>query len=100
MDGVRAYRRSGQFAGRLQLRIVSAEHGLLPARRPVTPYEQTFTGLPRKAIRARADELGIPSEVGKLLERPYRLALLLLGDLYLEACQFDSSLRLGGPTVA
>jgi hypothetical protein len=98
MEGVRTYRAAGQPAGRLRLRIVSAGHGVVAATARIASYNKTFQGLPREAIRRRAHTLHIPDEVERLLSRPYRLAVLLLGDDYLEACGLDGTLELGGPT--
>lgn len=100
MGGVRAYRAASQPAGPLKLRILSAFYGLLTPRQKVSSYEHTFSGLPRAAIRAQADALKVPEHVRDLLGAPYRVALLLLGDHYLEACQLDEAVELGGPTVA
>lgn len=100
MAGARTYLRAGEPAGKLELRIVSAGHGLVARSRRLTPYEETFAGLPREAIRRRARKLGIPSQIRALLARPYELALLLLGDDYLEACSLDDEMALGGPTIA
>jgi hypothetical protein len=96
---VRAYRSAGQPVGRLKLRIVSAGHGVVAASARIATYDKTFQGLPREAIRRRARTLQIPDEVDRLLSRPYRLAVLLLGDDYLEACGLDDMLDLGGPTL-
>lgn len=100
MAGVRAYLRAGEPAGKLELRIVSAGHGLVARSRKLKPYDATFAGLPREAIRRQARKLGIPAQVRALLARPYALAILLLGDDYLEACSLDDSVVLGGPTIA
>jgi hypothetical protein len=99
MEGVRTYRNAGQPAGGLKLRIVSAGHGVVAASARIATYDKTFQGLPREAIRRRARTLHIPDEVERLLSRPYRLAVLLLGDDYLEACGLDETLDLGGPTL-
>jgi hypothetical protein len=100
MRGVRAYRHAKSPAGPLSLRILSAGHGLLPASRAISAYDHTFQGQPRDAIRARAEELQVPRQLRRLLARPYRLALLLLGDDYLEACRLNEDVNLGGPTLA
>jgi hypothetical protein len=100
MAGVRTYRAAGQPAGPLKLRILSAFYGLLTPRQRVSSYEHTFAGMPREAIRTKADELKVPEHVRDLLGAPYRVALLLLGDHYLEACQLDATMELGGPTLA
>lgn len=100
MRGVRAYRRAGSPAGPLKLRILSAGHGLLASRATVTSYDATFQGLPREVIRARAADLDVPAKLGRLLRSPYRLALLLLGDDYLEAAGLDAVAAWGGPALA
>ena len=100
MRGVRAYRAAGRPAGPLKLRILSAFYGLLPATREVRTYDHTFQGLPLDVIRAQAKNLRVPEEVGVLLERPFAMALLLLGDDYLRACELPDALELGGPTLA
>lgn len=100
MRGVRAYRRAGQPAGALRLRIVSAGHGLIAGGTRVESYDETFQGLGREQIRVRAADLRVPARLRSLLRRRYGLAVLLLGDDYLEACQLDLDLQLGGPTIA
>ena len=100
MRGVRAYRRAGSPWGPLDLRILSACHGLVDARTELTGYDESFTGLSREAIKVRADALGIPSAIAALLSRPWRLALLLLGDTYLQAARISDRQSLRGPVVA
>lgn len=100
MRGVRTYRRAGQPAGRLTLRILSAGKGLLPPSRKIESYDQSFHGQPREAIRRRANALQVPRQLRTLLGGRYDLALLLLGDEYLAACQLDHEMHLGGPTLA
>jgi hypothetical protein len=100
MHGVRSYRRAGRPAGPLTLRILSAGYGLLPATRRVDAYDHSFHGQPREAIRRRAQQLDVPRQLRQLLSRRYELALLLLGDDYLEACALDEAMSLGGPTLA
>lgn len=100
MRGVRAYRAADRPAGPLKLRILSAYYGLLPATRKVASYDHTFQGLPPEVIRAKAEELRVPEEVSGVLSRPNALALVLLGDDYLQACAPSDDLVLGGPTIA
>lgn len=100
LRGVKVYKDAKQPQGQLMLRIVSAGHGVLAASKMLQPYEQTFSGLPRTVIRERAHALAIPKQVATLLARPYNLALLLLGDDYLEACALSEEMILGGPTIA
>jgi hypothetical protein len=100
MRGVRAYRSAGEPHGSLDLRIVSAGHGLVGSRTRLSSYDETFTGLARSEVRRRGAALGIPAAVSRLLERPWRLAIILLGDLYLHAAALEDDLVLGGPTIA
>ena len=100
MRGVQAYRQAGSPWGLLDLRIVSACHGLVDARTELTAYDESFTGLSPNEIKLRADTLGIPGAIADLLSRPRRLTLLLLGDNYLQAAQIVDRQLLPGPVVA
>lgn len=100
MRGVTEYRRAGEPHGRLDLRIVSAGHGVLTGETQVGSYDETFSGVPRSEVRRRGEALGVPEAVNDLLEREWTLALVLLGDLYLHAAALSPDLRLGGPTIA
>ena len=102
MRGVRAFRDSSREEGRhglLDLQILSAGYGLVPGDRKIAPYECTFQGMKSKELRAWADQLGIPSAIRGLLATPYDLALINLGDSYLEACNLGTDVKLGGPTI-
>ena len=100
MRGVRAYRAANRPVGPLRLHILSAYHGLVPAARRVATYDHTFAGQPRHVVREHARQLGVPDRIRALLKPRYELAVLLLGDGYLEACALDSDVSLGGPTIA
>lgn len=100
MRGVRAYRSAGEPSGSLELRILSAGHGVVGARTRLSPYDQTFSGLPRSEVRRRGEALGVPAAVARLLERPWRLIIILLGDLYLHATALSDDVVLGGPAIA
>jgi hypothetical protein len=65
----------------------------------LAPYEATFSGMGKRALRAWADQLGVPDAVRGLLAEPYDLGLVLLGNEYLEACRLADDVRLGGPTL-
>jgi hypothetical protein len=83
----------------IDLHIVSAGYGLVPGDRKIAPYECTFTGRGKKDLANWASGLNIPKDFRKLISKPYDLALLLLGDDYLSACQLDDTVKLGGPTI-
>ena len=100
MRGVRRYRAAGRPAGPLHLRIVSAGHGLVAASTSIHPYDESFTGLGRDGIRARATALKVPASVRALLRRDWALVLILLGDDYLAAIDWDHTVELGARTVA
>ena len=99
MRGVDRFRRTIGDP-QIDLRIVSAGHGLIRGHSPTTPYDESFSGLGRHAIAARAESLGIPEAVADALEHPYVLALLLLGDDYMNAAAIDGKSAMGGPTIA
>lgn len=84
----------------IDLWILSAGYGLVPADRRLAPYECTFADMKARELRKWADMLNVPADIRKELAKPYDLALLLLGDKYLRACDLDGSVRLGGPTIA
>jgi hypothetical protein len=77
--------------------ILSAGYGLIASDRSVAPYEATFIGMPRAQKRAWARQLAIPKHIRKLLSKPADLIFVLLGDDYLDACELDANLKLGGP---
>jgi len=99
MRGVEDYRAAGQPAGKLGLHILSAFHGLLRADRQISSYDHSFSGLPTAAIRRQGRERNVPSDVRKLLSKPFRLGVLLLGDPYLRACDLNADVELGGPLI-
>jgi hypothetical protein len=98
MAGVRELRERAPDI-RLDLHILSAGYGLVPGDRRLAPYEATFAGMGKRALRAWADQLDVPTSVRELLAEPYDLALVLLGNEYLEACQISDDVRLGAPTL-
>lgn len=82
----------------LDLWVLSAGYGLIPGSQEIVPYECTFNGMKSGELRAWADHLGIPAAMRNLLAEPYDLALLLLGDGYMKACDLDETVQLGGLT--
>jgi hypothetical protein len=97
MRGVRAATEAGIA---LDLRILSAGYGLVPTTRRLAPYECTYQGLRLADVRQRAGVRGVPESVRQALAEPSDLALILLGDTYLEACALDEHIFLGGATIA
>jgi queuine/archaeosine tRNA-ribosyltransferase len=84
----------------IDLKIVSAGYGVIEPERKIAPYEATFIGMGKAALRQWAHQLGIPSDVRSALAAPSDLALMLLGDDYLTACELGDKIKLGGPTLA
>jgi hypothetical protein len=97
MQGVNEVRLAKKFD--LDLWILSAGYGLVPADRKLAPYEATFIGMKKAESRAWAEQLSIAKDVRQVISQPYDLGLILLGDDYLDACAFDNSLVLGGSTI-
>ncbi len=83
----------------VQLQIVSAGYGLVEAGKKIFPYEVTFTGMNKRELLEWSTQRNIPADFRAMLAQPYDLALILLGDSYLEACQWDQNVQLGGPTL-
>lgn len=99
MRGIRDYRRAGQPAGELRFHILSACHGLLPAGRRISSYDHSFSGLSTAAVRRRGREKNVPGDIRKLLRKPFRLGVMLLGNSYLRTCDLDGDTELGGPLL-
>ena len=97
MRGIRAIRQVSGVA--LELSILSAGYGLVPAARKLAPYETTFIGMKKAEARSWAEHLGVARDLRSLLRQPYDLALVLLGDDYVGACALDESVKFGGPTI-
>ena len=83
----------------VDLWILSAGYGIVPADRMIAPYEATFATMGVKELRSRADQLHVPDELRKLVSRSYDYGLVLLGDNYLQACAISPDLKFGGPTL-
>ena len=97
MRGVAALR--AERGQTVHLWILSAGYGVVPAERKLAPYESTFSGMKKAELRTWADELHVPADIRKVLADPYDLAIILLGDDYLRACDLDGQVELGGPTL-
>jgi hypothetical protein len=99
MQGVKQYREAEEPAGELCFQILSAYHGLLSARRSISSYDHSFSGMPTEVIREQGLQREVPSDIRKLLRKSFDLGLLLLGDPYLRACDLDVDVELGGPLL-
>lgn len=83
----------------LTLKIVSAGYGLVDPDKKLAPYEATFIGMGKADMRDWGRHLGIPADVRATLAAPNDLTLVLLGDDYLNVCELDDQIVLGGPTL-
>lgn len=97
MRGAEALRASGTAS--LALHVLSAGYGLVPGDQLLAPYEATFQGMGRDELRRWADQLAIPAAFRAALGAPHDLAIVLLGDDYLDAVALDDAISLGGPTI-
>ena len=89
----------GKSGIEINLNIVSAGYGLVPGSRKLPPYEATFIGMKTAEAREWAKHLKLAFDIRNLLDQTYDLALILLGDDYLQALSLDSDVKLGGPTI-
>jgi hypothetical protein len=100
MRGIASMRAQLQkTAGKLELYILSAGYGLISGEQKLAPYEATFQGMGRSELRKWADTLNVPQAFREAVSAPYDLAIVLLGDDYLDACSLDAFVKLGGPTI-
>jgi queuine/archaeosine tRNA-ribosyltransferase len=99
LRGIKAAESSKSADIALDLWIVSAGYGLIPGDRRVAPYEATFIGMSRAQRKSWARQLQLPSATRSILEKPAGLIFVLLGDDYLDACEFDAQVKLGGPCI-
>src|SRR5437762_9818472 len=77
MRGVQQFREAVGGNGKsLDLHILSAGYGIVPEARRIVPYEVTFATMKAKELRTWADNLKVPQEFRKLIERPYDLGLI------------------------
>ena len=100
MRGISRFRESTNKNGcALDLYVLSAGYGIISEERKIAPYEVTFATMRGKELRKWADALKVPREFRKLMLRQYDLGLILLGDNYHLACEMDSGIKFGGPTL-
>jgi hypothetical protein len=97
MRGVKQARAASHLD--VDLRIASAGYGLVRGSDPLVPYECTFQGLPKFQRQQLARASGLGRDVVTLLRESHDLALVLLGEDYLDACGLEGDLDLGGPTL-
>lgn len=97
MRGVRAARAADAFD--LDLRILSAGYGVVRASDFLAPYECSLGELPKAQRLDWTRRLGVESDVRSFLAERYSLALILLGEEYLEVCGLSPDWDLGGPTA-
>jgi len=83
----------------VDLHILSAGYGMIPADRSVVPYECTFATMKTKELRQWADKLQVPQGFRDSVGAKYDFGLVLLGDNYLDACALDAKVKFGGPTL-
>jgi hypothetical protein len=83
----------------VNLSIVSARHGIVHGSERLVPYEQTFQGRSTENRRELARALAIPRDVRQVLGAPADLHLVLLGEDYLEACEFADDIEPSGPVL-
>jgi hypothetical protein len=97
MRGINAVRKLPGFE--VDLKVLSAGYGLVNADRKLAPYEATFAGMKKSELQAWARQLNVSRDVACVLGESYDLALVLLGEDYLAACELASDLQLGGPAI-
>jgi hypothetical protein len=98
MQGV-DYFRASSSGHELDLRILSAGHGVVAGDHRLRHYDSSFAALGKAEIDERAAELGVPGQIEQLLSRPYALVLVLLGDDYMRAAAIDSDTQFSSPTI-
>jgi hypothetical protein len=82
----------------IDLKIVSAGYGLLDEDSPIVPYEATFNGMKAKVLREWADLLKIPESILSTI-KGYDLSIFLLGQGYLKAINFPTTIAVKGNLV-
>jgi hypothetical protein len=98
MKGISLYRET-LVNENVDLWILSAGYGLIPAERDVVPYECTFQGMKTAEISDWSRHLQISETARKVFAEKADLTLVLLGDSYLKALNLDDSFEFASPTV-
>jgi hypothetical protein len=99
MGGVRDLR-AAQPGIDVDLRIVSARHGVVRGSRRLRSYDASFSGLGGPQIDRAAEGLRIRGSLRTHLREERSLILLLLGEDYMRAAGIGPTTKLGGPTIA
>lgn len=99
MRGVRALRDERRDV-QIDLRILSARHGVVRGSRRLRSYDASFSGLGGPEIDRVAEDLRVRASLRNLLRQERDLILLLLGETYMRAAGIGPATRLGGPTIA
>ncbi len=98
MRGVENFRsRARGFA--LELHILSAGYGFIRGGRKVAPYECTFATMNGKELKHWAEMLHVPESFRRIVAQRYEIAIVLLGNNYLEACALAQDIKFRGPTL-
>jgi len=103
MDGVRTYRNwsaDHSDAPRLELYILSAGYGLISGDTRLPSYDVTLNGMTADEVEVVMNKHRVSERLAALLQRPFGLALVLLGDRYLRAARLDRMGKLPGHVVA
>ncbi|MEZ5325788.1 MAG: tRNA-guanine transglycosylase DpdA [Verrucomicrobiales bacterium] len=99
MRGVDAVRGQKDSGITIDLKVLSAGYGIVDEGKKIAPYEATFTGMKSKEVRDWGQQLGVPEDFSKLMAGSYDFVLVLLGDLYLGACNVTDKTIFASPTV-
>lgn len=83
----------------LEFEILSAGYGLIRSDQKIAPYEATFTGMKKGELREWAAQLNVGKDFAALMSGKRDLNLILLGDLYLEACGITEETDFVSPTL-
>jgi hypothetical protein len=98
MDGVRRFR-EGHGEESVDLWILSAGYGLIPAFKAIVPYECTFQGMKTKDLASWATHLQLGTSIREVFAKPADFTLVLLGDPYLRALNLGESVEYTSPTL-
>lgn len=99
MQAVRELRAAGAGID-IDLRILSARHGVVRGSRRLRAYDTSFSGLGGPDIDRAAEALRVRGSLRNLLGGEHSLILLLLGEDYMRAAGIGPTTRIGSPTIA
>lgn len=98
MRGVRDLRAAAGVG--IDLRILSARHGVVRGSRRLRAYDNSFSGLGGPEIDRAAEALRVRGSLRNLLRGEHSLILLLLGEDYMRAAGIGPASKIGSPTIA